>query len=155
MTEGRVLVVNRKTGTLARSFGNSWFDSAGLKMSLADVEQATCAVSNDQLSAVLFLQTAHDECYDVARILSACTSTRRPVPVVVVVDQYNEAEALTYFQMGVAEYLSLRDHKDRIATIVHSLASKSQLISPDQAGVCDAPTKSWGVSTRVGSSLVF
>ena len=43
--------------------------------------------------------------------------------MVAVADRYDEAEALTLFRMGVADYLSLSDHRDAIPAVVGYLVS--------------------------------
>jgi hypothetical protein len=47
------------------------------------------------------------------------------VPLVVVRDVYDEAEALTAFRMGVSEYLGLREHRGRVVAIVAELLQVS------------------------------
>lgn len=49
------------------------------------------------------------------------TTSHRGAPLVVLSDRYEASEALTLFQMGVTDYLGVREHQDQFARLTTRL----------------------------------
>jgi hypothetical protein len=54
-------------------------------------------------------------------VLLAETRSARPAAVVVLVDRYDEAEAVELFQMGVTDYLALQEHAGRLPELFEAM----------------------------------
>ena len=70
---------------------------------------------------VLHLDGTIDE-GDVALLLWKTSTARREVPVFVISDRYDVEEALGMFRLGVADYISLPDHRDSLSSLCKTLA---------------------------------
>jgi DNA-binding NarL/FixJ family response regulator len=93
------------------------------------VEEAVEVQGQGQVEVVLSLVDVSGGAgvASVCEMLASCSSARRPVPVVALSDRYDQAEALTLFQMGVADYLSLADHRHRLPGVIASLVARAGL----------------------------
>ncbi|MDR3634285.1 MAG: hypothetical protein P4L84_10820 [Isosphaeraceae bacterium] len=69
----------------------------------------------------------------VSELLWAAAVPAKPVPVVALSDQYDEARAKTMFDLGVADYLGRREHLARLAALLTSVVPCST--ASDQTAV--------------------
>ncbi|MCA1686283.1 MAG: hypothetical protein LC745_09950 [Planctomycetia bacterium] len=54
----------------------------------------------------------------VDELLWLGSTARRRIPIIVLSDHYDQADALTFFRIGVTDYLSLHDHRTSLGAIV-------------------------------------
>ena len=97
---------------------------------MSSLNEAVNLVEQGEPSLVLAMISPDDEPTRLFDLVVACTKTERPVPVVVVSETYDESHALALFGMGVADYLSLADHQDRIVPIVATLMTRDEVLEP-------------------------
>jgi DNA-binding response OmpR family regulator len=93
----------------------------GIDILCADSEhEAALMAGREGIVLIVVLGAAGDR-EDTDRLLCASRTAKESPPVLVVTDCYSEAQAITYFQMGVADYLSITDHVDRLSTVAAQL----------------------------------
>lgn len=129
MPEQRVLVISRESTAVPESFLDRQATRRGPRYALASVEHAAALMRETAPSLVVFVDSRDENRSDLAHVLWACSTAKKAVPVVALVESYNTDDALTCFRMGVADYLSLNEHDRQIADVVHDLLG---LPTPDR-----------------------
>ena len=125
MSERLVVIVSLDAGGRSASPFEAWPGSPGVRFLKTNVEDAAEIVRTRRPSALAYVQAFPDEAYAVSGLLGVCSESKPRVPVVVVTETYDESEATAYFRMGVEDYLSLRDHRDRIPALLAGIALRS------------------------------
>jgi hypothetical protein len=96
----------------------------------AEVGAVAGTLSAGDYALAIYCRTRGEHLDEISRVLWLCSAARRPIPLIVVADEYHEGQALTLFRMGVTDYLSRRDHRGRIAWVVARLLGKELDIDP-------------------------
>jgi DNA-binding NarL/FixJ family response regulator len=77
---------------------------------------------------VVYLESA-DDLEEVDVVQWSVSQSPRPCPVVAVAATYDEEQALRLFRMGIADYLSMSDHRDRLPTLLAVLAGTCRVLT--------------------------
>jgi DNA-binding NarL/FixJ family response regulator len=94
----------------------------GLELIQAEAtDEAACLLGNESVAMVVVTQRNGEAPIRLLGLIAGCSSRAVPVPIVVVTDCYDEAEATTFFRLGVADYLSLADHVNQIRSVVQTI----------------------------------
>jgi response regulator RpfG family c-di-GMP phosphodiesterase len=88
---------------------------------VTDVENLAPIVDNGGVGLVLVVRGRASDTTEIARVLWHVSRSRRPMPVMVLAEAYDEAEALLCLQMGVADYLARADHRAWLGRLVATL----------------------------------
>ena len=152
MAEKRLVVVCRDACQFDRTCRDLSTSGDGWVRGVLDVDDLAQVVDDVEVGLVVYVQGMANDRSRVDRVLWHVTRAQRPVPVVVIADFYDEAEALTWFQMGVADYLSLADHRDRLARVVAELAGPSVEGEPVAAAQGEHAQRAWKSPLRAVES---
>lgn len=118
-----ILVICDQAG-LAELIARDLGPRSGLSvMNVKGVDLAIDLMDRVEPSLVVFHLTDRHAREHLDRLLWSFSQSFRPLPVVAIGEHYDEAEALTLFQMGVTDYLSLSDHRDNLPRVIRSLVS--------------------------------
>ena len=123
MTEKTVLFICHEPVVAERLARDLQGSGETLVRCVAAVEHATSFGGLDEFGLILFYLGGSDDRDRVDELLWVRSTARRPVPVVALSDRYDETEALTFFRMGVSDYLSLIDHRELLPSVVDRLFS--------------------------------
>jgi hypothetical protein len=121
MAEQRVLVVcddRREFEWICRELSISGVRPV---CGVADVDDLAPIVDDLGVGLVLVVRGRANGTSAVARALWQVSRSRRPVPVAVLAEAYDGAEALVCFQMGVADYLGRAEHRARLGPVAAEL----------------------------------
>src|SRR5689334_4879425 len=111
MTEKAILFICHDlhlADRIARDLG-PWAKSRVWNMETVD--DAVALGDLGEFALILLHLDGSDDLGQVDALLWSCSTARSPVPVITLKAVYDVHEALTYFQMGVTEYLSLTEHR--------------------------------------------
>lgn len=122
MSEKAILVVGERSGpfeSILRALDRL------VEASVVRSESALGAaplVLHERIALIVIFANSTSVRAKIDGLLWSASTAKHAIPVLVVSEEYREADALTYFRMGVADYLSARDHLDRIAAVAGRLA---------------------------------
>lgn len=88
---------------------------------VARVADVRSLLKSGPIGVILVTLDGFHSLADVGEVLWSCSVAGRTVPVVVLSEQYNEAEALTLFRMGVTDYLGIDEHLGKLMHVIESL----------------------------------
>jgi hypothetical protein len=153
MTEKAILFICHDldlADRIARDLG-PW--AKGRIWSVATVDDAVALGDLGEFALILLYLDGSDDLGQVDALLWSSSTARAPVPVIALRAVYDVNEALTYFQMGVTEYLSLSEHRQAIPSVVRSI------IAPQQAAAVDVEAErlvpAWEMSRSRAVSPIF
>jgi ActR/RegA family two-component response regulator len=121
MTSQLVLVVDDEPQSPGRIFRALAYlpPSKGIWIGMAD--DAIGLVEQEKPSLVVTMLGRGHGPARYLDLIARCVAKQTSVPIIVLSDTYDEAEATALFRMGVTDYLSQADHADQILPIVDTL----------------------------------
>ena len=87
----------------------------------ATAEDARGVVEAGCPDMLIYYRLEGEDFRGVDAVLWSRSRAPRPVPIVVLGDRYDEAEAMILFQLGVTDYLGVAEHADRLASLTSRL----------------------------------
>ncbi len=126
MSQARVLVVSRDNAFVSR-LRAELASLGGPELHICEgIERAFAAVLHGDYQVVVAHLNAGIDRAQLGRMIREVAS-QKVIQVLALSDTYRTEEALSFFQLGVVDYLSLVDHHDQIAPLVKSLAEAAAL----------------------------
>lgn len=120
----RVLLVSGVDG-LVEAVCLNRLAAAGLEVHRArSIEEAVLRIECEPFVAVFARASTGAGRSTVERLITALGGAGRLASIVALADFYDEAEALGLFQIGVADYLSIREHIDKLAYVATHLPGR-------------------------------
>jgi DNA-binding NtrC family response regulator len=122
MTESTVLLMSRDASLVG------WVDTEvgrleELRLDAVDEIDVACArAKRDGVGMIVIHLGGEIGAAEVARLLWASSTLRRPVPVVAISERYQVDRAVMLFQLGVTDYLSRSHHRNRLRDVIETLA---------------------------------
>ncbi len=116
MSERRVVLICHESEVAAPIAQALEKTGAVRVQTVAQVQEALELLKQQEFGLILVYLTGTNDRTKADELLWSCSTIRRPLPVVAC-ERYDEADALTLFQMGVTEYLSLSDHRDQLPEV--------------------------------------
>ena len=111
------------------------------------VEPACLTAVAESVGLILVHLEGKNSLVEVARVLWLCSLSRRPASVIALGNEYRLEDALPLFQLGVADYLSCRDHLDQLSLLIGSLGHR--VVGSDAIAAGPLPTTGAEFSTSV------
>ena len=141
MSEESILLVGERSGpveSIHRAFDG--LVEASIVRSESALEAAPL-VMHERIALIVIFTNSTSVRTEIDDLLWSASTAKHAIPVLVVSEEYREADALTYFRMGVADYLSAPDHLDRIAAVAGRLAGLEACPPHDASERCEAVAK--------------
>jgi|GEM_PF-4824291 len=123
MNATQVLVISRDS-SLAGRIRAELALLGGMELHVVEgLERAFSTVGNGDHQVVVAHLNAGIDRTQLGRMMREVAAQQISLTFVAVSDSYKTEEAIDLFQLGVADYLSLADHRDQIAPIIKSISA--------------------------------
>ncbi|WP_422931058.1 hypothetical protein [Singulisphaera sp. PoT] len=123
MNATHVLVISRDSSLTGR-IRDELNMLGGVELQVAEgLERAFMAVSQGNHQVVVAHLNSGIEKSQLGRMIREVTSQQMNLVFIAVSDSYKSEEAIDLFRLGVADYLSVSDHREQIAPVIKSISA--------------------------------